>query len=253
MNDSGELSVHALSVAVVPHTDYRPLSDFPEALLPRARRVAEAHGIPLEHLLVVTPNDVVETGGPDTSARALAALGPPTPDETLLLVRSGPLRDAKVAALAGLVHAFDWPGDDLGITHLDELGGVLALDLPRWALAAGARASTLVCDEPLFADGRLGMAWFTTVGLRVVRGPGPLTFLGSGEGPPPDDFRSEAPARRVTGRAPCDVWLTLRNLLHLGELRPGERVLLHTRGPRREGWLRLEATDPALTYLPEPR
>ena len=248
-----ELSVHALSVAAVPHTDYRPLSDFPEALLPRARRVAEGHGIPLEHLLVVNPQDAAEAGTPDASVRALAALGPPSADETLLLVRSGPLRDAKVAALAGLVHAFDWPGDDLGVTHLDELGGVLALDLPRWALDEGARASTLICDEPLFADARLAMAWFTTVGLRVVRGPGPLTFRGCGEGPPPDDGRRGLGGTRyLTGRAPCDVWLALRGLLHRGQFSPGDGALLHTRGPRREGWLRLEVTDPGGVYLPEP-
>ncbi|UED82940.1 hypothetical protein [Streptomyces profundus] len=244
-----ELSVHALSVAAVPHSDYRPLSDFPDSLLPRAERIAAAHGIPLEHLLVVTPGDAAEAEGPDASGRALAALGRPTADERLFLIRSGPLLDAKVAALAGLVHAFDWAGEDLGITHLDELGGVLALDLLGWALDDDARATALICDEPLFADARLGVGWFSAVGLRVLRGPGPLTLLGCGEGPPPDDGTT---FRHLPGRAPCDSWLALHGALRSGELAPGERVLLHTRGPRREGWLTLEATTPSAVHLPAP-
>ncbi|MDT0267381.1 hypothetical protein RM844_13905 [Streptomyces sp. DSM 44915] len=247
-----DLSVHALSVAALPHTDYQPLRDFPDTLLPRARRVAAASGIPLDHLLVVTPDDAAEAGGPDVSTLALAALGQPADDEPLFLVRSGPLRDAKVAALAGLVHAFDWTGDDLGLTHLDELGGVLPFDLLRWVLDEDARATALVCDEPLFADARLGMAWFTAIGLRLVRGPGPLTVLGCGEGPPPAEPPDPGPpARYLPGRAPCDSWLALRAALHQGELDAGDRLLIHTRGPRREGWLALEATDPAGVHLPD--
>ncbi|RKN05116.1 hypothetical protein [Streptomyces radicis] len=244
MTDLGaHLSVHALSVATRLHTDHRPLNDFPAAVLPRARRVAEAGGIPLEHLVVASPEDA-EAEGPDVSALALAALGPPPDEQPLFLVRSGPLRDAKVAALAGLVHASGWRGEDIGVTHLDELGGALVFDLLSWAMPAAATA--LICDEPLFADARAGGVWFTAIGLRIHRGPGPLRVIACGEGPPP----ATPAAHHITGRTASEPWLTLHTTLSGTPLPPGTRILLHTRGPRRECWLTLETTSAGTLALP---
>ncbi len=238
------LSVEAVSVATLPFENYLPLASFPDAPIPLTRLERE-HGIAREHLLVLSSADC--TGRePDVSALVLAGLGAPAAAQPLFLVRSGPLRDSMVASLAQLVHESGWAGEDIGITHLEELGGTVCFGLLGWAVPAQAGATVLICDEPLFGDAR-GPCRFAAVGLRLRRGPGPLRVLGYGEGAPGE--RAGGAAHRFSGRGPCDGWLAFHQALAAGVVRDGERVLVHARGPLREGWLLLDAVDAAAVRL----
>ena len=244
------LSVEAVSAATLPFENYVPL-DSSGLAFPHSRLEKE-YGIPPEHALVLALRGVV-WDGPDVSSLALAGLGVPAAPQPLFLVRSGPLRDSMVAALAQLVHESGWAGEDVGITHLEELGGTAVFDLLRWAVTADAGATVVVCDEPLFADARVP-GRFKAVGLRVCRGPGPLRVLGCGEGPSADAVGVQGAAsaeHRFSGRGPCDGWLALHEALAAGRVRDGERVLIHACGPQREGWLLLDAVDVASVYLAE--
>ncbi|MDI5964572.1 hypothetical protein POF50_016500 [Streptomyces sp. SL13] len=238
------LSVDAFAAATLPFANYLPLSTFAVETVPSVR-LEQEHGIPPEHLMVLSSEDLAGEG-PDVSALVLASLGAPPVEQPLFLVRSGPLRDSMVAALAQLVHEAGWAGEDVGVTHLEELGGTVVFDLLGWAVPQESGATVVICDEPLFADGRRD-GRFAAVGLRLSRGAGPLTVAGCGEGPP----GAEAPAadHRFGGRGPCDSWLALHEALAAGRIGAGERVLLHARGPLREGWLLLEAADPAALRL----
>ena len=245
------LSVEAVSAATLPFENYVPLVSsglaFPHS------RLEKEYGIPPEHALVLALRDSV-WDGPDVSSLALAGLGVPAAPQPLFLVRSGPLRDSMVAALAQLVHESGWAGEDMGITHLEELGGTAVFDLLRWAVPADAGATVMVCDEPLFADMRVA-GRFKAVGLRVRRGPGPLRVLGCGEGASAAAAvgvdGADSAEHRFSGRGPCDGWLAFHEALAAGKVRDGERVLIHARGPLREGWLLLDAVDVASVHLAE--
>jgi len=242
------LSVEAVSAATLPFENYVPLGSsglaFPHT------RLEKEYGIPPEHAMMLALRGAV-WDGPDVSALALAGLGVPAAPQPLFLVRSGPLRDSMVAALAQLVHESGWAGEDVGITHLEELGGTAVFDLLRWAVPVDAAATVIVCDEPLFADMRAA-GRFKAVGLRVRRGPGPLRVLGCGEGASAAAVGVEgadAAEHRFSGRGPCDGWLAFHEALAAGQVRDGERVLIHARGPQREGWLLLDAVDVAAVHL----
>ena len=238
-----DLSVEEFGIAVVPFTNYLPLSEFPADSLPMDRLLTESRGIPLEHLLVASTDDTVDTTGePDARAMVLAALGVPEREQPLILV-SGPPRDSMVSALAGLVYEFDWPGEDVGITHLEELGGTLSFGLLDWAVPEEAGATVLISDEPLVADARVGRSQLAAVGLRVSRGPGPLRVLGFGEGAP--DEAARAAEHRFSGSGPCDSWLAFHDALAAGRIGDGDRVALHVSAPLRQGWLLLHAVDTA--------
>lgn len=231
-----DLCVTALSVVVMTHENYQPVDTFPPGTLP-ARRIPAA--VPAERLMVLAPQNT-ETDGPGVSALALAALGAPAPEEALFLVHADPPRDTLEAPLARLVHETGWSGEELGITHLDELGGTVVFDLLGWAVPDSG-ATVLICDEPLLVDARLRPVRFTAVGLRVRRGAGPLRVLGCGEGAPGPD----AEGLRFTGSGPCDAWLALHAALADGRIADGESVLLHAKGPLREGWLSVRVEDVA--------
>ncbi|UED82946.1 hypothetical protein [Streptomyces profundus] len=211
-----------------------------------ARLAAHARGVPLTELRLPPP-DLPGAPDPDVSAQALAALAAwegPADDEPLFLVRSGPLRDPEVAELGRLVHALGWRGDDLGLTHLDELGGALFHGLLDWAVTS--RATVLVVDDPALAE-PAAVRPPRAVALRLRRGPAPLRLLASAEGPPP-----EGAGTRIVGTWPCDAWLDLAAALAEGRVAPGERLLLHTVGPHREGWLALAATRPGAVRIAAP-
>ncbi|WP_194910783.1 hypothetical protein [Catenulispora rubra] len=242
------LSVEAISAAALPFENYLPLDAVPPDLVVLARLELE-HGIPPEHVLVLSPQDADGTGGgtgdgtghgPGVSALALAGLGVPAVAQPLFLVRSDPLRETMVAALAELVHGSGWAGEDVGLTFLEELSGTTVFELLEWAVPPETGATVVVCDEPLFVDARVP-GRFKAVGLRLRRGSGPLRVLGCGEGSP-----GAGPGRaehRFSGRGPCDGWLGLHAALAARAVRDGEWVLVHVRGPLREGWLLLEAAD----------
>jgi hypothetical protein len=249
-----ELSVGAISVASRRNPDYRPTAALAESadLRQLVQAMADFTGIPLDRLVMLAAPGEKE----DVSALALAALGPPADEQPLFLVRSGPVPDAYSAVLARLVHEAGWSGTDVGITHLDELGGTMVFDLLSWALPDLTGATALICDEPLFADALAGPAPITAVGLRVWRGPGPLRVLGCGEGAPGADAgpavgtgTGALAGHRFTGSRPCDGWLALHAALAAGRIEDGDLIFLHTRGPLREGRLSLEAVDVAALRL----
>ncbi|MDI5974476.1 hypothetical protein POF50_034890 [Streptomyces sp. SL13] len=238
-----DLSAEAFGIAVRPYDDYLPLAGFADAAIPASRLHQESRGIPLEHLMLVATDDTQDIAGePDVTALALAALGAPDHEQPLFLVR-GALRDSMVAALAGLVHASQWAGEDTGITHLEELGGTVVFDLLDWAVPEDSRATVLICDEPLVADARVGHAQFAAVGLRLRHGPGPLQVLDCGEGPP--GAAAAAAAHRFGGSGPCDAWVALHAALTAGRVRDGDQVLLGVSAPLRQGWVLLRVADTA--------
>ena len=244
-----DLNVSALA-AVEPRLPVaaRPAGDLPAGSPAGdlARLAARVRGVPLAELRLLADDDA-PAPDPDVALLALAALDAvdqPADDEPLFLVRSGPLRDQRVAELGRIVHASGWRGEDLGVTHLDELGGALVLGLLGWAL--DTRATVLLPDDPPLL-GRDELAPPRAVALRVRRGPGPLRVLGCAEGRPP-----MAGDRAFTGSRPCDAWLALAVALDAGTVEPGERLLLHTVGPHREGWLELTAADPAAVRVARP-
>ncbi|SFC88425.1 hypothetical protein [Streptomyces aidingensis] len=251
----GDLSIGTVAVARHRHARYEPAPALTDTayLVPLAGAASRATGIPVAALRLLVPDR-----GPDVSALALTALGGDARDEPLYYVRSGPQRDAVASPLSGLVHRLDWAGDDLGITHLEELGGTLVLDLVAWTLESGS-AAVLICDEPAFTgtspgtfpgtspgdgDGRPVPA---AVALRLRRGSGPLQVLDCGEGAPAG--AADSAGHLFTGRGPCDAWLAAHRALAAGQVTAGDTLLLHTKGPRREGWLTLRATDPARLRL----
>lgn len=234
-----EVSIEAISVAVRQHPGYRPVAalDATEDLPLLVADVARFSGIPPERLWLLDPDD---GRAPDVATPALAALGAPAADEPLFLVRSGPPRDPYAVELARLVHEAGWAGEDVGVTHLDELGGTVIFRLLSWVVPEGATATVVICDDPLFTDAAHGSRPIAAVAVRVRRGPGPLRVLGCGEGAPNNH---QDAGSRFAGAGPCDGWLALHAALRSGRVADGDRVLLHTRGPAREGWLSMVAVD----------
>ncbi|MGH3414831.1 MAG: hypothetical protein ACRDVE_10300 [Actinocrinis sp.] len=237
-----ELSITAIAVSVCDDASYRPatLLDEGHEFRQLARGLAQHAGTTLEAVRIRP----AEERAPDVSSLALAALGPRHRDEPLFLVRSGPLSDPHGALLARLVFESGWEGEDLGITHLDELGGTLVFGLLSWAVREGAGATALICDDPLFADDgaeELGRWRVAGAALRVRRGAGALRVLGCGEGVP--TAPSDHAEHQLHGSRPADGWIALRDAVTQRRVSDGDRVLIHTRGRLREGWLLLEATD----------
>jgi hypothetical protein len=240
------LSITTIAIATRERPDYYPVTALAEhdELRRLASGVAEHLGAALDSLALLSPPT---DDTPDLSALALAALGPEHREEPLFLVRSGPLPDPQSAFLARLVHESEWIGEDIGVTHLDELGGTLVFDLLAWAVHEQCGAIALICDEPLFTPAADAPPPGATTAVRVLRHPGPLRVLGCAEGPPPSELCDAT--HRFSGSRPCDGWLALHDAASKGQIEDGEQVLIHTRGPLREGWLLLEASDIAALHL----
>lgn len=240
-----DLSIEAIGVAFQQRAAYRPVAalDATDDLLPLASKVAEFSGIPLERLWMLAPDVGPDGQAADVGTLALAALGPPARDQPLFLVRSGPQRDPYVVELARLVHETGWTGEDVGITHLDELGGTVVFNLLDWAVPERTVATALICDDPLFTDALKGSTSVAAVSLRVRRGPGPLRVLGCGEGAP--GAAGQDVDVHITGRGACEGWLAVHAALTAGQISDGDQVLMHTRGPAREGWLSMAVVETA--------
>jgi hypothetical protein len=238
------LSVSAITVAIDHAPPYVPVPAITGERLRETEEVLSALGV-RDHagfaVLAEAP------AGADVAERALAGLGTVDPTEPFYLVRSGPGTDPFVAALPGLVHQFGL-GDDLGVTHLDELGGLALFELLSWAVPANRGAVALVVDQPVYVPGDATPAAVSAVALRVHRGDGPLRVRSWGDGEPP--ITALAAARRVFGGpGPCDAWLALHDAVHSNAVRDGDRVLLCAGGGDRAAWAELEINDSTRLHL----
>jgi hypothetical protein len=238
-----ELTIEALAAAVAAQPAYRPATELADGheLRSLSGTVAGLREVGLDRVAVLEPSP----DGVDVSSRALAALGRPVvAGQPVYLVRPEPEAGQPfVATLARLVHELDWPaGDDLGVTHLEELGGVLVFELLSWLVDPAVGATVLIVDEPLFADSADRPSTVSAVALRIGAGGGPIRVLDWGEGTP----GAVAAHVFLTGTGPCDAWLALHAALRAGRIAAGDRVLLRTRGPRREGWVLVEVPDVTL-------
>lgn len=210
-----------------------------------AHLVAGRRGVPKDRIKVRQPlaDDLADAGDFLITQRALAALGPPPErPHTLYLVRSGPLLDPMVAPLTATVHTMGWPGDEVGISHLEEQGGTLVFDLLEWAVPEGCGATVIIVDDPAYVDDLTERPAFAAVSLRLS-GTGALGVRACGEGTPPN-VDAEPYAHKFSGTGPCDAWLDFYAALASGAVERGESALLHTVGRERQGWVLVEAVQP---------
>lgn len=230
-----ELGLAAIAVARDERPVYRDAAGLPDATQSAslARTMSRLYDIPVQRLAVLD-------GGAELPARALAALGAPDSAQPLALVQSTPSPEVIIMPLARLVHELGWPvSEDIGVTHLHELGGTAVLELLSWSVG-GDGATAVIVDQPVYVEAGSQPSTVAAVALRVCGPDGPLRVLDWGEGAPAGEV-----ARRFTGTGPCDAWLALRDALAAGELTDGDRVLLHTLGRHRDGWALLEIRDAA--------
>ncbi|MFI5808665.1 hypothetical protein [Streptomyces sp. NPDC051561] len=220
-----------------------------------AHLVAMRHGVPEARIKVRQPadDDPADAGDFLITQRALAALGPP-PEQphTLYLVRSGPLLDPMVAPLTATVHTMGWPGDEVGISHLEEQGGTLVFDMLAWAVPTDAGATVIIVDDPAYVDDTIEKPAFAAVALRLAP-TGALRILACDEGRPPLGPKPEPYAHVFSGTGPCDAWLELYAALESGAVERGESALLQTVGRERQGWVHVEAVRPDLLHMTDVR
>ncbi|MFE0651503.1 hypothetical protein ACFVZH_23225 [Streptomyces sp. NPDC059534] len=194
--------------------------------------VAEHSGMPVDDLRMLT----ARADGEDIVETALRALGPPPGPQPLVLVHSGADRDTLSAALPRLVHERGWEvTEDMGITHLGDLGGAAVVDLVSWWAADGATA--VVLDQPLFALAGALPERLTAVALRFGTGDGPLRVLGRGEGGPVPDSDHV-----FSGPGACGGWPELHRALRHDEPRPDDRILVRCGVREHHAWVLLSRT-----------
>jgi hypothetical protein len=236
-----DLHVTALAVAVRQNPGYRQVIAGEDAF-PLMSAVAALRGVPPERLVLREGNGADE----DVCARALDALGAPDDTQPLYLVHTGAGPDPYIACLAKLVHELDWPGEDTGITHLDEAGGTAVFDLLDWSTGPDRGATVLIADEPSIVDVAAGRRTVSAAAVRVRRDAGPLRMLGAGEGEPAAahaTHQSGGVTHQFDGAGPCDGWLAFTQAAQDGRLADGDRVLILANGSHRRGWAAFEVTD----------
>jgi hypothetical protein len=194
-----------------------------------ARAVAERNELPLDRLRFLA-----DEPDRDVASVALDELGPPPDKQPVLLVRGGPDPDPFVTTLARMVAGRPWVDEELGLTHLDELGGTAVLEFLDWFMPDGG-ATVLIVDQSPVIDVQSTRQAPAAVALRVGRGAGLIRVVSWGEGVPPP-----AMAYRFTGQGPCDPWIDLHTALAGGWLVAGDEALLHANGAGREGWALIE-------------
>lgn len=226
------LVVEAIAVAVLERPSYLSVADFvadPD-MMALARAAAERNEVPLERLRFLADEPDL-----DVASVALDELGPPDAEQPVLLVRSSPDPDPFVSSLARMVSERTWVGEELGLTHLDELGGTAVLEFLDWFMPESG-ATVLIVDQSPVIDIQAMRPSPAAVALRVGRGSGLIRVVSWGEGVPPP-----AIAYRFTGQGPCDPWIDLHTALAGGWLAPGDEALLHATGAAgREGWALIE-------------
>jgi hypothetical protein len=237
------LVVEAIAVAVLERPAYLSIADFvadPD-MMALARAVAERNELPLDRLRFLA-----DEPDRDVASVALDELGPPVDKQPVLLVRGGPDPDPFVTTLARMVAGRPWVDEELGLTHLDELGGTAVLEFLDWFMPESG-ATVLIVDQcPVIAVEEalpLQLPAPAAVALRVGRGAGLIRVVSWGGGAPPP-----AMAYRFTGQGPCDPWIDLHTALAGGWLAAGDEALLHATGAGREGWALIEVTGAAMGH-----
>lgn len=263
MTAPAALSVEALSVAFENDADYADLArtaaegdlaglfggwsagaeDADGGMIAAYLHAVSTHsGIPQPRLRMLT----VRPDGAEPAARALAGLGAPPGPQPLLLVQADGDRDILSAALPRLVEETEWTvTEDLGLTHMGDVGGTAVMDLLSWWMDPEAGATVVVVDQPLFVRDDRVPDRLTAVALRFRGGEhGRWQVLGWGEGEPPAD------ADRVcSGPGACGAWSELHRLDLDGDLRPGDRILLLAGSAERRAWLLLRQSAPTTRDL----
>lgn len=250
------LYIDALAIAVRARPRLQPSAELPRRNQRRqvAAVIARERGVPEERVYVrqPVPGDAADAADYAITWRALAALGPPDRDQTLFLVRSGPVIDPMTAPLAATVHAVGWPGDDVGISHLGEQGGTQVFRLLDWAVPGDCGATVVIVDDPAYVvDIQAEKPTFAAVAVQVARS-GALRIVATGEAARgteaflaaralPGEARG---ALVLSGPGPCNAWLDLHAVLSSGSVKQGDLVLLRSVGNERQGWLLLEACRP---------
>jgi hypothetical protein len=230
------LVVEAIAVAVLERPAYLSIADFvtdPD-MMALARAVAERNELPLDRLRFLA-----DEPDRDVASVALDELGPPVDKQPVLLVRGGPDPDPFVTTLARMVAGRPWVDEELGLTHLDELGGTAVLEFLDWFMPEGG-ATVLIVDQCPVVDVERQLPSPAAVALRVGRGNGLIRVVSWGAGVPPP-----AMAYRFSGQGPCDPWIDLHTALAGGWLAAGDEALLHATGEGREGWALIEVTGAA--------
>jgi hypothetical protein len=234
------LVVEAIAVAVLERPAYLSIADFvadPD-MMALARAVAERNELPLDRLRFLA-----DEPDRDVASVALDELGPPVDKQPVLLVRGGADPDPFVTTLARMVAGRPWVDEELGLTHLDELGGTAVLEFLDWFMPDSGATVLIVDQRPVIAVEQTPQAQLpapAAVALRVGRGAGLIRVVSWGAGAPPP-----AMAYRFTGQGPCDPWIDLHTALAGGWLAAGDEALLHATGVGREGWALIEVTGAA--------
>ncbi|MFI0514222.1 hypothetical protein ACH3Y9_29520 [Streptomyces sp. WSLK1-5] len=240
------LYIDSLAATVRTRPRFQPSGGLPHNHLRRqvADLVARRRGVPLERMTVRQPadNDIADAGDFLIIQRALAALGPQEEDQTLYLVRSGPLLDPLLAPLAATAHSLGWRGDALGVSHLEEQAATLLFGLLAWAVPQDAGATVVIVDDPAYVDPLTESPAYAAVSMRLCR-EGPLRVHAWGEGLP-QGADSRAYTHKFHGARACDAWLALHAALSSGAIGRGQTALLHTASEEREGWVLVEAIEP---------
>ncbi|MFC8696289.1 hypothetical protein [Streptomyces parvus] len=199
----------------------------------------------------IPPADLEVSGVPDEpgadtelSRTVLAALGP-ADGQPLFLVRPGPTLDAKVAALAELVHHVGWDGEDLGVTHLVPPMVPAALEFVSWAMPDPVVGATVLVVDEAPVRLRTDPAVPSALGLRLNGVAGPLRVAEYGRDGVPAAPRA---ARVLHGPGIHSPWSALRTVLEEGSMPAGETVLLDSGAPG--DWLLLEATGAPVARRP---
>jgi hypothetical protein len=242
------LYIDALAIAVRSQPRLQPSAELARRDPRRraANMIARNRGIPAERMYVRQPvlGNPADAADYALTVRALDTLGSPGHDQTLFLVRSGPVIDPMMAPLAATTHGVGWTGDDVGISHLEEQGGTQVFGLLDWAVPEGQGATVVIVDDPAYVDVQTEKPAFAAVALRLAR-TGALRVVASGgiaRGAPalPTAARH---AHILSGPGACDAWLDLHATLAAGAVRQGEFVLLRTVGDEQQGWLLLKASQ----------
>jgi hypothetical protein len=242
-----DLHIDGLAIAVRERPRLQPSAELPQRNQRRqvAAMIARNRGIPAERMSVrqPVPGNLADAEDYAITSRALDALGRPDHDQTLFLVRSGPVTDPMTAPLAATLHAVGWTGDDMGISHLAEQGGTQVFSLLDWAVPENRGATVVIVDDPAYVDVQAEKPTFAAVALRLAR-TGALRVVASGE-TAPDARALPTKARHAqifSGPGACDAWLDLHAALSSGTVKQGELVLLRAVGDEQQGWLLLEAS-----------